>query len=66
MNAASHEIVLHDGVAQELVALLRAIAAECVLACHLIHSLVHSLNDRGAERLGYVAYTKTDYLCLGM
>ena len=66
MNAASHEVVLDDSVAQELIALLRTVASEGVLACHLIYSLVHGLDDCGAEGLGDVSYSKTDDVGLGM
>ena len=64
MNAARQEVVLDDSLTEEVVASLRTVASEGSLNCHLIHCLVHRLDDGRTERLGYVADAQTDYSLL--
>ena len=56
------EVVLGDRLAQEVVALLGAVAVERVAAGHLVDGLVHRLDDRGRQRLGDVADAHADDL----
>ncbi len=60
VDATRQEVVLDDGLTEEVVASLRTVATECGLHCHLIHCLVHCLDDGRAERLGNVADTQAD------
>src|SRR5207248_3439920 len=53
--AAGLEVVLSDGFAEEVVALLGAVAAEGFAAGHLVDGLVHGLGDGRRQRLGDVA-----------
>ena len=64
VDATRQEVVLDDSLAKKVVATLRTIATEGSLYCHLIHCLVHRLDDGRAERLGYVADAQTDYSLL--
>ena len=66
MNAARQEIVFHDGLAQEVIALFRPIAVESLGSSHLIHGAVHGLNDSRTERLRDVADTKRDDVGFGV
>ena len=66
MNATGQEVVLDDSLAEEVVTALRTIATEGSLYGHLIHSLVHRLDDGRAERLGYITDAQTDYTLLWM
>lgn len=61
---ARQKVVLHYRLAQEHVALLRAVAVESLLGGHVVHGLVHGLDHRRAERLGYVADTEADDVAL--
>ena len=66
MNATGQEVVLDDGLAEEVVASLRTVASEGSLHCHFVYSLVHCLDDGRAERLGYITDAQTDYTLLWM
>ena len=66
MDAARKEVVAQDGVAQEVVAVLGAVAAEGGFDSHLVGSLMHGLDDGGAKRLRDVANAKADDAHLGM
>ena len=52
--AARQEVVFRYGLAQEQVALLRAVAVERVLVRHVVNGLVHGLHHRRAQRLRHV------------
>ena len=60
MYAARQEIILQYRLAQEVIALLGAVAAEALDRRHLIGGAVQSLNHRRTERLCHVADTKRD------
>ena len=60
MNAARQEVVLDDSLTEEVVASFRTVAAEGSLYGHLIHCLVHRLDDGRAEGLGYITDAQTD------
>ena len=60
LDAARSEVVLYYSFAKEVVATLGAVTVERGFRSHLVHSLVHRLDDSGAERLRYVTYAKTD------
>ena len=64
LHAPGAEVVLCNGMAQELVALLRAVALEGLLAGHLVHRFMHGGDDRRDKRQGDVADTHFDELCL--
>ena len=49
-----------NGLPQELVALLRAIAAEALHGPHLVHRPMHSLEHGGNQRPGHIAYGQLD------
>ena len=52
MDATRQEVVLQDGVAQEVVALLGAVAPESLSGGHLVGSLVDGLDDGRCQWLG--------------
>ena len=52
------EVVLQDGLTQEVVALLRTITAETLDGTHLMGSLMHSLHDGRCQWLRHVANTQ--------
>ena len=58
--------MLRDGLPQEGVALLRAVAVEALKGAHLVHRLVHRLDDRGGQGTGHVADGQLDDLGLGV
>ena len=60
MNAARQEVVLDDSLTEEVVASFRTVASEGSLHGHLIHCLVHRLDDGRAEGLGYITDAQTD------
>ena len=60
MDATWQEVVLQDSLAQEVVALLRAVPTKPLGGGHLIDSLVHGLGDGGTQRLGDIANAETD------
>ena len=60
VDATWQEVVLQDGLAQEVIALLRAIAVESLGGSHLVDSLMHSLSNGRTQRLGDVADAETD------
>ncbi len=66
VDAACLEIVLGDGVAQEVVALLRAVAAEGGAVAHFIHRLVHGRADGLGQRLGHIADAAADQALRGL
>ena len=53
-------IVFLDGLTQEIIALLGAVAAEGGLVTHLVHRLVQRGDDRLGQRQRHVADTQTD------
>ena len=59
-HAARGEVVLQNSFAQEVVALLRAVAPETVGGGHLVDGLVHGLDHGRAERLCDVANAERD------
>ena len=62
MDAAGQKIVLEDGITQEIIALLRTIAAKALtgslLGCHLVCSLMDGFNNSGSQGLCHIAYTQ--------
>ena len=64
MNAAREEVVLQDGITQEIVTLLRTVAAESLAGSHLVGSLMDGFNDGGCQRLGYITDAQTDHINL--
>ena len=64
MNAAREEVVLQDGITQEIVTLLRTVAAESLTGGHLVGSLMNGFNHGGCQRLGNITDAKTDYINL--
>ena len=59
-------IVLEDGFTEEVVALLRTIAAKALDGAHLVGSLVHGLDDGWCQGLGDVTDTQGDHIGLGV
>jgi hypothetical protein len=57
-------VVLGDGLAEEVVPLLRAVAAERLALRHLIDGRVHGRDAGGRQRLGDVADAEPDHLGL--
>jgi len=55
IDSAITKIVLSDFLADKVVALLWAVAAESLAVAEFIHRLVHRFDDRRRQRLGYVA-----------
>ena len=66
VDATRQEVVLQNGLAQEVVALLRTIAVESLSGAHLVGSLVHRLNHGRTQRLGDVTNTHGDDVGLGV
>lgn len=60
MDAARHKVVAKDGIAQEVVTVLRTVASERRLDGHLVDGLVHGLDDGRTERARHVANAETD------
>ena len=56
-DSSDTEIMFHNGIAQEIVALLWTVAMKGGSLPHLVGSLVQGLHDRRAERLGDVTNT---------
>ena len=50
-HAAGEVVVFENGLAEEGVALFRAVAAEGFDAAHFVHGLVQGFDDGGNERL---------------
>ena len=65
-SPARPEIVGGDGLAQEVVALLRAVTAEPGHGAHLVHSLVEGLDACRRQRVGDIADAQLDHLALGV
>ena len=59
---AAAGVVALDGLLQEGVALLRAIAVETFLGAHLVGSVMHGLDHALGQRLGHIADAQTDDL----
>ena len=55
-------VVLGNGLPQEVVALLRAVAVEPLGGGHLVHRPVHGGGDGGGQRPGHVADAQPDQL----
>ena len=55
-----------DGVAEEVIALLGAIAVEALDGCEVVDGGMHGLDDGGDERTGHVTDAHLDELSLGM
>ena len=60
MDATRQEVVLQDGLAQEIVTLLRTVATESLSGRHLVDSLVHGLSDGRTQWLGDIADAEAD------
>ena len=58
MYASRQEVILQDGLAQKVIALLRAITAETLDSTHLVGSLMHGLHHGRCQRLRHVANTQ--------
>ena len=66
MDASGQEVVLENGLAEEVVALLGAVAAEALGGGHLVDGAVHGLGDGGTEGLGDVADAEADDVGAGV
>ena len=66
VDATGQEVVLQDGLAQEVVALLRTVATESLGGGHLVDSLVHGLDDGRTQRLCHIADAQGNDISLGM
>ena len=64
--AAGTEVVFGNGGAQEVVALLGAVAVEVLERSHVVHGGMHGIDNRRRQRAGYVADAHLDHLRLGM
>lgn len=65
LNVVQH-IVSFELCTQEVVALLRAVAAEGSSVRHFIDRAVQRGNNRRAQGLSYIAYSQADKLFIGM
>ena len=66
VNATGTEVVLQDGFAQEVIALLRTVSAEALLGTHFMGSLVHRLYNSGCQGLCHITNTQRYHVGLGM
>ena len=66
MYAARGEVVLQDGFAQKVVAMLGAIAVKRLLDSQVVYGAVHGFNHRWTQGLGDIAYSQTDDVGIGM
>ena len=66
VDAAVLEVDLRRLIAEERVALLRAVAVEVLARRLIVDGLVHRLYDRIAKRLGDIAYAEANYLGVGV
>ena len=60
LHAPGGVVVVEDGLTQEIVTLLGAIATEGVAVGHLINGLVHGLDAGLGEGLRHITYAQTD------
>ncbi len=60
------DLALQDGISQEVVALLRAVAPEAFGRRHLVGGTMNSLDDSWAQGLGDVANAEADDVGLGV
>ena len=58
--------MLADGVDEEVIAVIRAVAVERLLHAHFADCLVHRVDDGGCQRAGDVADAQTDDVRIGM
>ena len=58
--------MLADGVDEEVIAVIRAVAVERLLHTHFADRLVHRFDDGGCQRAGDVADAQTDDVRIGM
>ena len=66
VNATCKVVILHYGIAQKLVSLLRTISPESVFMPHFIDCLVHGFHHSRAQWLGHVSDTETYHLDVWM
>ena len=66
VDATRQEVVLEDGFTEEVVTLLRTIAAKTLDGAHLVGGLVHGLDHSGCQGLRDVADTQGDDVGLGV
>ena len=66
MNATGTEVVLQDGFAQEVIALLGTVSAEALQGAHLMGSLVHSLYNGGCQGLCHITNAQRYHIGLGV
>ena len=59
-------VIVPDGVLQERIALLGAVAVEALGSTHLVHRLVQRLDHRLCQGQGHIANAQPDDLPLGM
>ena len=59
-------VVALNGLLEEGVALLGAVAVEALFGAHLGDGVVHGVHDALGQRLGHVADAQTDDLLLGV
>ena len=58
--ASGQKIVLHDGLTQKQIALFGTVAMKTFLHRHVVHGLVHGLDDSGTQRPCHIAYAEAD------
>ena len=66
VDTARRIVVLADRLDEEVVTLLRAVAAKRLALAHLVDGRVHRVDDRGCERLGDISDAEADDLRIGM
>ena len=66
VHAARREVMLDDGLAQEIVALLGAVAVEGLCMREVVDGGVHGLDDGGCERARHISDAHLDELDVGM
>ena len=66
LDTARGVFATDNGLAHKVIPLLGTVTSECALLCHLVHSLVHGLDDLGDKRRGHIADSKTDDVGVGV
>ena len=66
LDSKAGVIVVHNGLAKEVITRFRAVTAECLAVAAFFHGLVHCLHYSRDKWLRDIPYTHPDYFCPGI